>query len=82
MNYSFTVELFLQGIYFLGGFSEDIFPRAFFSGPFFWGTVFQGFFLGGFFSVPAPDMSLFLRKLNMGQNGLATYIVLTSFSGL
>ena len=81
MNYSFTVELFLQGIYFLGGFTGDIFPRAFFGGTFFWWTVFQGFFLRGFFPVPAPDMSLFLRKLNMGQNGVATYIVLTSFSG-
>ena len=57
MNYSFTVALFLQGIYFLGGFSEDIFPRAFFGGTYFWGTVFQGFFLGGYFLVHTPHTS-------------------------
>ena len=81
MNYSFTVGLFLQGIYFLGGCSGDIFPGAFFGGIFFWGTFFQGFFLGGCFPVPAPDISLFLRKLYMEQNGVDIYIVLTSFSG-
>ena len=82
MNYLFTIGLFLQGIYFLGGFSGDIFPRAFFVGTFLLGTFFQGFFVGGFFPVPAPDISLFLRKLYVGQNELAIYIVLTSFSGL
>ena len=80
MNYSFTVGLFLQGIYFLVGFLGDIFPGTFIGGTFFWGTFFQGFFPGDFFLVPALDISLFLWKLYMGQNGVAIYIVLTSFS--
>ena len=77
MNYSFTVGLFLQGIYFLGGFSGDFFRWSFLLG-----DIFPGFFSGGFLPVPAPDISLFLRKLYVGQNELAIYIVLTSFSGL
>ena len=53
MNYSFTVGLVLQGIYFLGGFSGDIYSGGFFRWNFFLGDIFPGFFSGGLFSCSA-----------------------------
>ena len=67
MNYSFTVGLFLQGIYFLGNFSEDIFPGAFFGG--FLGDIFEGFFLGAFSCSSSRYLFIFKEALYGTKRG-------------